>query len=88
MLSSLQFRLVIDQTHHVLVLLTHDPRRYTFRLADDISELTHRDAILLLPLENGVEVSTLPIDAEIRVRLITNVDPIMDERVGVGSAGD
>ena len=88
MLSSLQFRLLIDQTHHVLVFLTHDPRRYTFRLANDIPKLAHQDAVLLLPLENGIEISTLPVDAEVRVWLIANVDPVMDERVGICSAGD
>lgn len=87
-LGTLRFGLVFDQSNHILILFAHYPGRHTLWLANDVSELTHGDAVLLLPVQDSVEVLALTIDAEIRVWLVTNIDPIMDKRISAGSTCD
>jgi hypothetical protein len=46
-------------------------------LLNHIPELTHRDAIFFLPLQDGIEVSALSVNTEVWVWLVAYVDPVV-----------
>ena len=70
-------RVLVDQANHILVFKRHDPRSYTLRLLDYVSELAHWNTVLVLPLHHGLEVPALPIDAEVWIWLVSYVDPVV-----------
>lgn len=69
----------INQPNHILILIRHDFRRHAHRLPYHIPKLAHGNGLLLLPLQHRFKIFALPHDAEIGIRLITNIYPVMDE---------
>jgi hypothetical protein len=70
-------RILVNQTDHVFVFERHDPRRDTCRLPDNVSVLTHGDAMLFLPLPHGLKIPALPVDAEVWIWFVAYVDPVI-----------
>lgn len=83
---TLHVRLLIHKSNHVLVFLRHDSWCHAFRLANHIAELAHWNTVFLLPVQDSVEIPALAIDAEVGIWFITNINPVVDEWVSIGSA--